>query len=342
MKKRIEHTLLWIGLILALLIIYLTKFDKTESSSKLIYDLGQQIWFNISIAYLSSIIFYMVVVYIPERRKRKLFHFYIGMDINILHSRSWMLFMHLRDAAGMESEIPDTGNIQYEDVKKMMSVVNFDTVHKFNNERGTPTETFKSYLDKFSVKINIAINNSLLIPYDDAELTLLLLQLKIAQLFQDKDFIIMEICLTNLKYVIFLQCLKNLSVILISILLLRYCLPKQRDPSSKYLIAPISQTPKRIVHHAIEFRQVDSLTSPIWRILEGLAYQPISGCFNLESIQGQPITNLQTVIIHLLTLHNNDNKNLLDNLPKNPRYLVSARQRNCYTKVYIDTVLPRP
>ncbi|MBK8415466.1 MAG: hypothetical protein IPL22_13870 [Bacteroidetes bacterium] len=69
MKKRIEHTLLWIGLILALLIIYLTKFDKTESSSKLIYDLGQQIWFNISIAYLSSIIFYMVVVYIPERRK---------------------------------------------------------------------------------------------------------------------------------------------------------------------------------------------------------------------------------------------------------------------------------
>ena len=178
MKKRIEHTLLWIGLILALLIIYLTKFDKTESSSKLIYDLGQQIWFNISIAYLSSIIFYMVVVYIPERRKRKLFHFYIGMDINILHSRSWMLFMYLRDAAGMESEIPDTGNIQYEDVKKMMSVVNFDTVHKFNNERGTPTETFKSYLDKFSVKINIAINNSLLIPYDDAELTLLLLQLK--------------------------------------------------------------------------------------------------------------------------------------------------------------------
>ncbi|MBK8875156.1 MAG: hypothetical protein IPN13_15095 [Bacteroidetes bacterium] len=183
------------------------------------------------------------------------------MDINILHSRSWMLFMHLRDAAGMESEIPDTGNIQYEDVKKMMSVVNFDTVHKFNNERGTPTETFKSYLDKFSVKINIAINNSLLIPYDDAELTLLLLQLKNCSVVSGQRLHNYGNMFDELEICNFLQCLKNLSVILISILLLRYCLPKQRDPSSKYLIAPISQTPKRIVHHAIEFRQVDSLTS---------------------------------------------------------------------------------
>lgn len=178
MKLKTEYKLLLGGSILSLLIIYLTKIDTTPASAQWIYNIGQYLWFNLAISYLGSMIFYLIVVFIPARRKRKIFLFQMGMDISNLHSKCLGLFFNLKNAAGMQDEITDTGKITYENVIKMIGIVDLETMHTFSNEPGSPKQTFRVYLENFKAEINDTINRALAIPYDDSELSLILLQLQ--------------------------------------------------------------------------------------------------------------------------------------------------------------------
>lgn len=178
MKLRIENSLLWLGSAVSLLIIYLTKIDTTPAANQWVYDLGQYFWFNLSISYLSSVIFYLIVVYIPERKKRKIFKFRMGMDIQMLYFKGLKFFFHLRNAAEMRDELKDTGKIEIKDIGTMIDKIDFDKIYLFENEEGFPRQTFKDYLDKYSVDVNNAIIKALSVPYDDSILSLKLLELQ--------------------------------------------------------------------------------------------------------------------------------------------------------------------
>jgi hypothetical protein len=178
MKLKKEHILLFAGTFISFFIIYLTKINKTPAAADWIYEIGQFLWFNLAITYLGSVIFYLIVVFIPEQRKRRHFRYQMGIDIHSIYLKGLGLFFYLRNASNIQSEIPDTGNISLEDVEKMISKVDLNTTHTFINEPGRPTQTFKVYLEIYKSRMNESINNALVIPYDDEELSLVLIQLQ--------------------------------------------------------------------------------------------------------------------------------------------------------------------
>jgi hypothetical protein len=169
-KFKSEYKLLWLGIIISLATIYLTKIDSTPAKAKWIYDMGQYLWFNLAISYLSSVLFYWIVVYMPGKRKQRKFFFHMGMDIQMLHLKGWRFFYYLRNAAGMSNEIPDTGKITGADINKFLAKVSPQTVHEFENEPSKPKQTFQEYLSAHRIEMNDAINKILVIPYEDLDL----------------------------------------------------------------------------------------------------------------------------------------------------------------------------
>ena len=93
----------------------------------------------------------------------------MGMDIQGIHLKGWKFFFYLRNAAQMQSQVPDTGKLTLKDIDKMLETVTPETIHKFINEEGTPTQTFNEYLQQHRIEMNDAINKALVIPYEDLD-----------------------------------------------------------------------------------------------------------------------------------------------------------------------------
>ncbi len=176
-KLRTKHRL-WIGGILAASIIYFAKIDTTPAYANWMHEMGQYLGFNLAIAYLSSIIFYLVVVYIPESHKKKIFFFDMGMNLMDLDSKAWMIFMYLRNIAEPENSHLDTGNINNNDLKRFIEKINLDTVYRFDSNAGNTSQTFRSYIENYKIKLIEFINNTLTIPYDNLDIQLELLRLR--------------------------------------------------------------------------------------------------------------------------------------------------------------------
>jgi|GEM_PF-5666351 len=177
MKQKIEYRLIGFGVFVSIVIIFLTKIDSTPAAYKWIYNLGQYLWFNLAISFLGSVIFYYIVVYLPKQRKQEKFVFQMGMEIQSIYYLGWGFIYNLKNAAGM-LDIRDTGKITFQQVEQMSKIVTPQTVHKFENEPGQPTQTFEEYLKKHGEKMDNAISKALTIPYEDIELVSLLLHVQ--------------------------------------------------------------------------------------------------------------------------------------------------------------------
>jgi hypothetical protein len=163
MKQKVEYMLIWVGTIVSFIIVYLTKVNATPAAHQWVYELGQYLWFNLAISFLGSVIFYYIVVYLPDQRRQKQFVFQMGMELVDVNSLGLNFFYNLKNAAGA-SHIHDTSKMTVADIEGMLKIVTPQTVHKFENEIGQPKQTFESYLAKHGEEMEKAINKALTIP----------------------------------------------------------------------------------------------------------------------------------------------------------------------------------